>query len=68
MGMVGLMTMISTYFVWFVSTKGDGELMQPSSWSGADEYGMGSITVAAVGFIGILYIWLFVKTRSNVSQ
>ena len=68
MGMVGLMTMISTYFVWFVSTKGDGELMQPSSWSGADEYGMGSITVAAVGFIGILYIWLFVKTRNNISQ
>ena len=68
MGMVGLMTTISTYFVWFVSTKGDGELMQPSSWSGADEYGMGSITVAAVGFIGILYIWLFVNTRNNVSQ
>ena len=68
MGMVGLMTMISTYFVWFVSTKGDGELMQPSSWSGADEYGMGSITVAAVGLIGILYIWLFVKTRNKISQ
>jgi hypothetical protein len=42
--------------------------MHPSSWSGADEYGMGSITVAAVGFIGILYIWLFVKTRNNVAQ
>ena len=68
MGMVGLMTTISTYFVWFVATKGDGELMYPSSCSGADEYGRGSITVAAVGFIGILYIWLFVKTRNNVAQ
>ena len=68
MGMVGVMTIISTYFVWYVSTKGDGKLMQPSTWSGADEYGMGSITIAVVGLIGILYIWFFVKTRNSVPQ
>tara|TARA_B100001741_G_scaffold154419_1_gene127509 strand:+ start:180 stop:689 length:510 start_codon:yes stop_codon:yes gene_type:complete len=68
MGMVGIMTLISTYFVWFVSTKGDGTLMEPSSWTGADEYGLGSLTIAFVGLLGILYIWLFVKTRVNTSS
>ena len=30
------MSSLSSYFVWFVSTKGDGELLVVSSWNGAD--------------------------------
>jgi len=58
-----LMSTISAYFVWFVSTKGDGDLHNPSSWNGADEYAMGAFTILFVGFIGILYISIRVKTR-----
>jgi len=63
MMMIGLMSAISAYFVWFVSTKGDGVLYNPSSWTGADEYAMGAFTILFVGLIGILYISIRVKTR-----
>lgn len=68
MSMVAIMTIISTYFVWYVSTKGDGQLLKPDTWSGADKYALGSITIAVVGFIGILYIWFFVKTRNEATE
>lgn len=68
MSMVATMTIISTYFVWYVSTKGDGQLLKPDTWSGADKYALGSITIAVVGFIGILYIWFFVKTRNETTE
>jgi len=65
-GMIGLMSTISAFFVWSVSTKGDnGNLLNPSSWTGADEFAAGSITILVVGFIGIIYILRRVKTRIN---
>ncbi len=60
--MIGFMTSISTYFVWAVSTKGDGVLMDPSSWNGADP-GYGSATILVVGIIGIWYVASKVRTR-----
>ena len=53
---------ISSYFVWYVSTKGDGVLSDPSSWNGLDP-GFGFITIMIVGFIGVLYILFQVKSR-----
>ena len=49
---IALMSIISSYFVWFVSTKGDGALLDPDSWDGADP-GFGAATILAVGIIGI---------------
>ena len=57
-----LMSSFSAYFVWFVSTKGDGTLHDPSSWNGADP-GFGSGTILLVGLIGILYVSTIVKSR-----
>ena len=34
--MISLMTILSTYGVWAVSTRGDGTLLDPSTWNGAD--------------------------------
>ena len=62
-GMIAAMVSISAYFVWYVSTKGDGELFKPSSWNGADKYAFGSITILVVGMIGMLYVATMVKTR-----
>ena len=31
-----LMSSLSAYFVWYVSTKGSGTLSNPNSWDGAD--------------------------------
>ena len=63
-GMIGLMSIISAFFVWSVSTKGDdGDLLNPSSWTGADEFAAGSITILVVGLIGMIYILRWVKTR-----
>ena len=53
--LIGLMTSISAYFVWLVSTKGDGVLSDPSSWNGADP-GFGAGTVILVGLIGVWYV------------
>ena len=64
--MIAGMASVSAYFVWVVSTKGEnGELLQPSTWTGADEYGAGAITILVVGLIGIYYILQWVKTRTN---
>ncbi len=57
-----LMSLFSAYFVWLVSTKGDGVLQDPSSWNGADP-GFGSATILFVGLIGIWYVLLQVKSR-----
>ncbi len=62
-GMIATMVSISAYFVWYVSTKGDGQLFEPSSWNGADEYAFGSITILAVGALGMLYVATMVKSR-----
>ena len=61
--MIGLMTTVSAYFVWYVSTKGDGALMDLSSWNGADENAYGAITILLVGFIGMVYVLTMVKSR-----
>lgn len=56
------MSSLSSYFVWFVSTKGDGELLVVSSWNGADP-GFGFITIILVGLIGIWYVLYQVESR-----
>lgn len=61
--MIASMVTISAYFVWYVSSKGDGELFKPSSWNGADQYAFGSITIISVGLMGMLYVATMVKTR-----
>ena len=64
--MIACMSSVSAFFVWSVSTKGEnGSLINPSSWTGADEYAAGSITILAVGLIGIIYILKWIKTRIN---
>ena len=62
-GMISLMTTASAYFVWYVSTKGDGTLLDMSSWNGADSYAFGSLTIIAVGLLGIAYVLTMVKSR-----
>ena len=57
-----LMSTSSAYFVWHVSTKGDGNLADPSSWNGADP-GFGAAAIILVGLIGIWYVLLQVKSR-----
>ncbi len=61
-GMIALMASLSAYFVWLVSTKGDGVLTDPSSWNGADP-GFGAGTVILVGMIGMWYVRFRVPTR-----
>ena len=63
--MIGLMVTASSYFVWFVSTKGNGTLLDSSSWNGKDEYAFGAITILLVGIIGMLYVATMVKTRKG---
>ena len=60
--MISLMTILSTYGVWAVSTRWDGTLLDPSTWNGADP-GYGSATILAVGIIGVWYVFTRVKTR-----
>ncbi|MFQ3344386.1 MAG: YbaN family protein [Candidatus Poseidoniales archaeon] len=62
--LIGLMSCLSAYFVWYVSTKGDGELFDLSSWDGADP-GYGAITIIIVGLIGIWYIIFKVSSRNE---
>ena len=64
-GMIGLMTSASAYFVWYVSTKGDGTLMDISSWNGADENAYGAITILIVGLLGMAYVLSMVKSREK---
>ena len=56
------MSVISSYFVWYVSTKGDGKLTDYSSWDGADP-GFGAGTILFVGLLGIWYVLFRVKSR-----
>ena len=63
--LIGLMSSVSAYFVWYVSTKGDGTLMDPSSWSGADENAYGAITILVVGILGMAYVLSMVKSRDK---
>jgi uncharacterized membrane protein YbaN (DUF454 family) len=67
MAMVGIMTTISAYLVWYVSTKGDGTLLDIDSWNGADKYAMGSITILFIGLLGMIYVRYFVNTR-NINE
>ena len=62
--LIGLMSCLSAYFVWYVSTKGDGKLYDLSSWDGADP-GYGAITIIIVGLIGIWYIIFKVSSRNE---
>ena len=52
----------SAYFVWHVSTKGDGKLVNPSTWNGADP-GFGAVMILLVGLIGIWYVLYQVRSR-----
>ena len=61
--LIGIMSAISAYFVWAVSTRGTGSLGAPSSWDGADP-GFGAVTVIVVGLIGIWYVGFRVPTRN----
>ena len=61
--MIGLMSSASAYFVWYISTRGDGTLFDTSSWNGKDEFGFGAITVLSVGILGMIYVLTAVKTR-----
>lgn len=62
-GLIALMTSISAYFVWVVSTRGSGTLSDPSSWDGADP-GFGATSVLVAGLVGIWYIGFKIPTRS----
>jgi len=57
------MMSLSTYFVWYVSTRGTGNLYDISSWNGADP-GYGAVTILLVGLIGIWYVTFKLKIRN----
>ena len=57
-----LMSIISSYFVFLVSTVKDGDLTDPPSWNGKDP-GFGAGTIMAVGLVGVLYVLSRVKSR-----
>jgi hypothetical protein len=60
--MIGVMTSVSAYFVWYVSTRGDGFLWNPSTWNGPDP-GFGAGAIILVGLIGIWYVQAQVNSR-----
>ena len=62
MVMIMLMTLFSTTFVWYISTLGNGEMMDPSTWDGADP-GYGAVTIIVAGMIGVWWLYAKVKTR-----
>ena len=62
MAMITLMTLISTTFVWYISTLGDGDVMDPSTWNGAAP-GYGAVTIIVAGLIGVWWLYAKVKTR-----
>ena len=61
-GLIATMTSLSSYFVWHVSTRGDGVLTDPASWNGADP-GFGAGTIILVGLIGMWYVGFKVPSR-----
>ena len=58
-----LMSLISSYFVWVISTQGSGELLNPNSWDGKDQEAYGAISILMLGFMGVCYMLLFIKSR-----
>ena len=60
--MISLMTILSTYGVWAVSTRGDGTILEPSSWNGADP-GYGALSILAAGIIGVWYVLARLKDK-----
>ena len=61
-GLIATMTSLSSYFVWQVSTRGDGVLTDPASWNGADP-GFGAGAIILVGLIGMWYVGFKVPSR-----
>ena len=61
-GLIATMTSLSSYFVWHVSTRGDGVITDPASWNGADP-GFGAGTIILVGLIGMWYVGFKVPSR-----
>jgi len=61
-GLIATMTSLSSYFVWHVSTRGDGVLADPASWNGADP-GFGAGAIILVGLIGMWYVGFKVPSR-----
>ena len=57
-------TLLSAYGVWEVSVRGNGVLLQPSTWTGADP-GFGPATVLVAGLIGVWFILARVRTRTT---
>ena len=62
--LIALMSTASAAFVWYISTLGDGELYDPSSWNGADP-GFGAVTIILAGLFGIIYVATRVRIRGN---
>ena len=62
--LIALMSTVSAAFVWYISTLGDGELYDPSSWNGADP-GFGAVTIILAGLFGIIYVATRVRIRGN---
>ena len=63
-GFIALSTLLSAYGVWAVSVRGDGDLLHPSTWNGADP-GFGPATVLAAGLVGVWFILIQVRTRTK---
>jgi hypothetical protein len=38
-------------------------LLEPTSWSGKDQYGFGAISILLCGFFGVLYVLTIIKSR-----
>ena len=62
MVMITLMTLFSTTVVWYLSTLGEGDVIDPSTWDGADP-GYGAVTIIVAGMIGVW--WLYAKVESR---
>ena len=60
--LIFLMSFLSSYFVFLVSTVKDGDLTDFTSWTGKDP-GFGAGTILFVGLIGIWYVLFQVKSR-----
>ena len=61
--MISLMTILSTYGVWAVSTRGTGH--SSTLRRGTVPMGYGSATILAAGIIGIWYVSAMVKIRGD---
>ena len=59
---IALMSSISSFFVWHLSTRGSGVISDPASWNGPDP-GFGPATIIIVGLIGMWYVGFRVPSR-----